>query len=143
MFLGEYQHTLDAKGRVSLPKRFRDELSGTVIVAKGFDRCLYVYGFAEYEQFVKSLPDQDLDPANRELRRFFTAGAVPVEVDSAGRIILSPTLREYAHLKKDVAVTGNAGRIEIWDADAWASYSSTTEDTIEDLARGLAATGPS
>ena len=143
MFLGDYQHTLDAKGRVSLPKRFRDELSGTVIVAKGFDRCLYVYASAEYEEFVKGLPDQDLDPANRQLRRFFTAGAVPVDVDSAGRIILSPVLREYAGLKRDVAVTGNANRIEIWDAEAWASYNSMTEDSIEDLARGLAATGPS
>ncbi len=88
MFLGEYQHTLDAKGRVSLPQALpRRALTGTVVVAKGFDRCLYVYGFSEYEEFVKGLLDQDLDPANRELRRFFTAGAVPVEVDSAGRII--------------------------------------------------------
>jgi MraZ protein len=143
MFLGDYQHTLDAKGRVSLPKRFRDELSGTVIVAKGFDRCLYVYGSAEYEEFVADLPEKDLDPVVRQLRRFFTAGAVPVDVDSAGRIILSPALREYAGLKRDVAVTGNGSRIEIWDAQTWTAYNRETEDSIEDLARGLAATGPS
>ena len=143
MFLGDYQHTLDAKGRVSLPKRFRDDLSGTVIVAKGIDRCLYVYGSAEYEAFVRSLPDQALDPTNRQVRRFFTTGAVPVEVDSAGRIILSPILREYAGLVREVAVTGNDNHIEIWDAEAWAAYNSDTEDSIEDLARGLAATGPS
>jgi MraZ protein len=143
MFLGDYQHTLDAKGRVSLPKRFRDELSGTVIVAKGFDRCLYVYSDAQYQEFVATLPEQDLDPAVRQLRRFFTTGAVPVDVDTAGRIILSQALREYAGLKRDVAVTGNDNHIEIWDAETWAAYNSDTEDSIEDLARGLAAVGPS
>ena len=73
MFLGEYQHTLDAKGRVSLPKRFRDELSGTVIVAKGFDRCLYVYGFSEYEEFVKGLAG----PGPRSSEHGSCAGSSP------------------------------------------------------------------
>ena len=143
MFLGEYQHTLDAKGRVSLPRRFRDDLPSTVIVAKGFDDCLYVYGAAEYEEFVNGLPDEDLDEAERKLRRFFTVGAAPVDVDSAGRIMLSPKLREYAGLKRDVAVTGNLHRIEIWDAEKWAAYSKDTDDSIEDLARGMRKTGPS
>ncbi len=143
MFLGDYQHTLDVKGRVSLPKRFRDELSGTVIVAKGIDRCLYVYSDAKYKEFVATLPEQDLDPTVRQVRRFFLTGAVPVDVDSAGRIMLSPGLREYAGLKRDVAVTGNDSRIEIWDAEAWTAYNRETEDSIEALAQGLAATGPS
>ena len=143
MFLCDYQHTLDVKGRVSLPKRFREELSGTVIVAKGIDRCLYVYSDAKYKEFVATLPEKDLDPTVRQVRRFFLTGAVPVDVDSAGRIMLSPGLREYAGLKRDVAVTGNDSRIEIWDSEAWTAYNRETEDSIEALAQGLAATGPS
>lgn len=143
MFLGDYQHTLDAKGRVSLPKRFRDELSGTVIVAKGFDRCLFVYGAEEYEAFVNGLPKDDFNPSKRQMRRFFAAGAHSVDVDAAGRIMLPPLLREYAGLKKDVAVTGSGDRIEIWDAATWADYNSEVENSIEDLAQGLASIGPS
>ena len=143
MFLGDYQHTLDAKGRVSLPKRFRDELSGTVIVAKGFDRCLFVYSPDEYQTFMGRIPNDDLNPSARQTRRFFTSGAVPVDIDSAGRIQLTPVLREYANLTRDVAVTGNDSRIEIWDSEAWADYNRETEDSIEDLARGLASNGPS
>ena len=143
MFLGDYQHTLDAKGRVSLPKRFRDELSGTVIVAKGFDRCLFVYGAEEYEAFVNGLPKDDFNPSKRQMRRFFAAGAHSVDVDTAGRIMLPPVLREYAGLKKDVAVTGSGDRIEIWDAATWADYNSEVENSIEDLAQGLASIGPS
>ncbi|HET6498546.1 MAG TPA: division/cell wall cluster transcriptional repressor MraZ [Coriobacteriia bacterium] len=143
MFLGDYQHTLDAKGRVSLPAKFRTQLTGRIVVAKGLDACLYVYPADEYNAFVRELAArQDFDPRMRKVRRFFTAGAVETEFDSAGRVVLSPKLREYAGLSKDVAVTGNGNRIEIWDADTWAAYQAGGDaSTVEDLARELADAG--
>lgn len=140
MFLGDYQHTLDAKGRVSLPAKFRAELTGKIVVAKGLDACLYVYPADEYNSFVRELTArQDFDPRMRKVRRFFTTGAVETEFDSAGRVGLSPKLREYAGLSKDVAITGNGNRIEIWDAEAWTAYQAGGDvGSVEDLARELA-----
>jgi MraZ protein len=142
MFLGEYQHTLDAKGRVSLPAKFRAEMTGSLVVSKGLDKSLNVYSAEEYRRFEETLVSgSDFDSGKRRLRRFFVAGADTVELDSAGRISLSPVLREYAGLKKDVAVTGNGNRIEIWDADAWATYNGEGEGSLEDLAEELADAG--
>ncbi|MHB1018224.1 MAG: division/cell wall cluster transcriptional repressor MraZ [Coriobacteriia bacterium] len=142
MFLGEYQHTLDAKGRLSLPAKFRGAMAGTIVVAKGLDHCLYVYAPAEHEQFLKQLTDRgDFDPRFRGVRRFFAAGASPVEFDSAGRISIPAVLREYANLDRDIAVIGNGDRVEIWDAAAWATYNSETEGRIEDVTRELAELG--
>lgn len=140
MFLGEYQHTLDAKGRVSLPSKFRAQMTGKLVVAKGFDRCLYVYPADAYETFVRELLGrEDFDPRIRQLRRFFMAGAVEAELDSAGRISLPPVMREHAGLSKDVAITGNGNRIEIWDAASWSSYSEA--DDIGALSEELADAG--
>ena len=142
MFLGDYQHTLDAKGRVSLPAKFRAEMTGRLVVAKGFEGCLYVYAADEYNNFVEGLvASGDFDPKKRRVRRFFTSGSTETELDSAGRISLPANLREYAQLTKDVEVTGNGNRIEIWDAKAWAAYNGEDEASIEDLAKELAADG--
>jgi MraZ protein len=142
MFLGDYQHTLDAKGRVSLPAKFRAEMTGKLIIAKGFEGCLAVYSVDEYDRFVGTLmAKQDFDPEVRKLRRKLTAGAQDVELDSAGRISLPPLLREYAGLKKDVAITGNGNRIEIWDSERWAEYNGDEEGSIEGLASKLADAG--
>lgn len=142
MFLGDYQHTLDAKGRVSLPAKFRADMTGKLVIAKGFEDCLYVYSADEYNRFVEELlTTEDFDPRMRRIRRFFTSGAVEAELDSAGRISLPQVLRDYAGLKKDIAVTGNGNRIELWDADAWATYNGEDEGSIEDLAKELAAAG--
>jgi len=142
MFLGDYQHTLDAKGRVSLPAKFRAEMTGRLVVSKGLDECLYVYSAEEYGKFVGTLTTgNDFDPRTRRLRRFFVAGAQDVELDSAGRISLPAVLRDYAHLKKDVAVTGNGNRIEIWDAETWNEYNGGVEGSVEDLAKELAEAG--
>ena len=143
MFLGEYQHTLDAKGRVSLPAKFRAEMTGSLVVSKGLDNCLYVYSADEYRSFVEDLTlGNDFNSKQRHLRRFFVAGAQEVELDSAGRISLSPALRDYAGLKKEIAVTGNGNRIEIWDSEAWATYNSEAEGSIEDLAEGAGRSRP-
>ncbi len=142
MFLGEYQHTLDAKGRVSLPAKFRGRMTGKVVVAKGFDACLYVYPAEAYEEFVSGLLGrEDFDPRMRQVRRFFTSGAHETELDSAGRLPLPGVLREHAGLSKDVTITGNGNRIEIWDSSQWRTYDGDVETRVEDLARELADAG--
>jgi len=141
MFLGDHRHTLDAKGRVSLPWRFRAEMTGKLVVAKGLDKCLYVYPAAEYGRFVEELvAKEDFEPRLRKVRRFFTTGALEVELDSAGRIGLPVNLRAYAGLSKDVAIAGNGNRIEIWDSATWDEYSEAGEN-IEDLAKELSEAG--
>lgn len=142
MFLGEYQHTLDAKGRVSLPAKFRDETTGRLVVAKGLGGCLYVYPADTYDGFVERLMGRDdFDPKFRQVRRFFTSGAVEATLDSAGRITIPPVLRDHAGLSKEVAVIGNGDRIELWDAEAWASYNGETTERIEEVTQELAELG--
>ena len=142
MFLGDYQHTLDAKGRVSLPAKFRQAMTGRLVIAKGFEDCLYVYPADEYAKFVERLMSRDdFDPRFRKVRRFFTTGAVETELDGAGRVTIPPHLRDYAGLSKDVSVTGNGNRIEIWDAATWSEYSHGTGDQVEEFAKELADAG--
>ena len=142
MFLGDYQHTLDAKGRVSLPAKFRQAMTGRLVIAKGFEDCLYVYPADEYAKFVERLMSRDdFDPRFRKVRRFFTTGAVETELDGAGRVTIPPHLRDYAGLSKDVSVTGNGNRIEIWDAGTWSEYSHGTGDQVEEFAKELADAG--
>ena len=142
MFLGDYQHTLDAKGRVSLPAKFRDAMTGKLVIAKGFEDCLYVYPADEYAKFVDRLMERDdFDPRFRKVRRFFTTGAVETGLDAAGRVNIPPHLREYAGLSKDVSVTGNGNRIEIWDAGTWSEYSRGAGDQVEEFAKELADLG--
>ncbi|MDO8963313.1 MAG: division/cell wall cluster transcriptional repressor MraZ [Coriobacteriia bacterium] len=138
MFLGEYQHTLDAKGRVSLPRRFRDETGTRLVVSKGLEKCLYVYPADGYRTFLENLLSASaFNESSRAVRRHFTAGAMPVDVDSAGRVMLTPTLREFAKLGKDVIVAGVGDHIEIWDAAAWAAYGDENASTIEEAAEKL------
>ncbi len=142
MFLGEYQHTLDAKGRLSLPVKFRAGMTGSLVVAKGLGDCLYVYAADEYRAFIERLMAQDdFDPRFRQVRRFFTSGAIETELDSAGRITLPPVLRDYAGLVREVAVIGNGNRIELWDATKWAEYNGQTTERIEDVTKELAELG--
>lgn len=142
MFLGEHQHTLDAKGRVSLPAKFRLQMTGKVVVVKGIDRNLYVYESDEYEKFVAELVARgDFNARVRKLRSFFVGGAVETELDSAGRVSIPQTLRDYAGLAKEVVVVGDGKRIEIWNGEAWERYMSDAADEIDDIAQELADAG--
>lgn len=142
MFLGEYQHTLDAKGRVSLPARFRNQLTGSVTVAKGLDNSLYVFAPEDYDRFMSDLlAKSDFNPKVREVRRFFASGAAEVDLDSAGRVSLTPKLREWAGLSKEVVVIGSGDRIELWDAEAWERYNGATAQDIGTLSQELAEAG--
>jgi MraZ protein len=142
MFLGEFQHTVDAKGRVSLPARFRDDLAGKLFVAKGFEKCLYVYSASAYDAFLARVTASNaFDAEARKVQRFFTSGAQDAVLDSAGRIMLPPLFREYANLGRDVSIIGNNDHIEIWDVEAWAAYNGDTTEHIEDVAGELVAKG--
>lgn len=132
MFMGEYNHTIDAKGRVIVPSKFRETLGDEFVVTKGLDGCLFVYDnneWAVFEEKLKSLPIANKDA--RAFARFFLAGAAGVEVDKQGRILLPATLREFAALQKDVVLIGVGSRIEIWSRERWEDAASFEDmDTI-------------
>ena len=116
MFMGEYNHTIDAKGRLIIPSKFRESLGEEFVITKGLDGCLFVYDNQEWNAFeekLKALPLNKKD--NRQFVRFFLAGAAQVEVDKQGRILVPGNLRDFAELEKDVVLVGVASRIDIGD----------------------------
>ena len=116
--MGEYNHTIDTKGRLIVPSKFREALGDEFVVTKGLDGCLFVYDNKEwtvFEEKLKSLPLTNKDA--RQFVRFFLAGAASVEVDKQGRILIPSVLREFAELDKDVVLVGVASRIEIWSKE--------------------------
>lgn len=124
MFMCEYNHTVDAKGRLIIPAKFRETLGDEFVVCKGLDHCLYVYSNQDWEAFAKQLTSLPLtDKDARQFVRFFMSGASQVEVDKQGRILVPPSLRTYAQLDKEVILAGAGHRIEIWDKDRWESIS--------------------
>ncbi len=140
MFMGEYNHTIDAKGRLIIPSKFRDALGETFVVTKGLDGCLFAYDdseWAAFEEKLKSLPITNKDA--RKFVRFFLAGAMEAEVDKQGRILLPPTLREFAALEKDVVLAGVGSRVEIWDKARFEG-AGTYED-MDDIAAHMEALG--
>ena len=142
MFYGEYQHSVDAKGRVIMPSKFRDGLGEKFIVTKGLDNCLFAYSLEEWsnlEAKLKALPFTDKDV--RAFVRFFFAGATECETDKQGRILLPQNLREYAGLEKDVYVIGVSTRVEIWDKAKWENYSGDDNMSAENIAEKMAMLG--
>ena len=131
MFMGEYNHSIDTKGRVTVPVKFREQLGESFIVTKGLDGCLWVFASAQWEEFSGKL--RQLPVANKDARkfsRFFLAGASEAETDKMGRILIPQVLRDYAKLEKDVTLVGTGNRVEIWDKALWESC-STFEDMDE------------
>lgn len=142
MLLGEYNHTLDDKGRVSIPAKFRDDLGSTFIVTKGLDNCLFVYSKKEWETFEEKLKTLPLtNPNARNFIRFFFAGATECELDKQGRINIPQNLREYALLKKDVYIVGVSTRVEIWDKEKWQNYTSNENLNVEEIANQMSNLG--
>ena len=120
MFMSQYNHTVDTKGRLIVPSKFRDQLGDEFVVTKGMDGCLFVYANEDWAAFEKKLAE--LPMSNKDARmftRFFLAGAAQVEVDKQGRILLPASLREFAQLEKDVVLVGVGTRIEIWSKENW------------------------
>ena len=138
MFMGEYSHTIDTKGRLIIPFRFREELGETFVVTKGLDGCLFVFSDEEWKAFEIKLKSLPLTNKNaRQFARFFVAGATPCELDKQGRILLPATLREFAGLEKDVVLTGMLNRIEIWSKDKWNENNSLDDVAMDEIAEQM------
>jgi len=118
MLVGEFQHNIDAKGRMIVPAKFREELGESFIITKGLDQCLFVFPKSEWEKLDAKLSEQSLSNG-RKIQRFFYGGMVDCEVDKQGRILIPANLREYASLEKDIVMVGLAKRAEIWSKTEW------------------------
>lgn len=142
MFIGEYSHTLDEKGRVSVPVKFRLRFKEGVVVTRGLDRCLFVYPRSEWEIMAEKLSRLPITrPDSRAFARLMLAGAWDAELDSQGRVIVPDYLRQYASLQKHVVVAGLYNRVEIWDEDGWQAYKSRAEAQSESIASGMSELG--
>lgn len=120
MFIGEYNHTIDAKGRLIIPSKFREVLGDEFVVTKGMDGCLFVFDNPEWQAFEEKLHKLPMiDKGARQFTRFFLAGAASVEVDKQGRILLPAVLRDFAGITKDAVLVGVGSRVEIWSKDRW------------------------
>lgn len=142
MLLGEYKHTVDPKGRIAIPAKFREKFTAGAIVTRGLDHCLFVFSKSEWEmlaQKIISLPLAQSD--SRAFARLMLSGATDVELDTQGRILIPDSLRNYAYLKKQVVVTGMYTRVEVWDADAWNAYKTKTEGAADEIAEKLGELG--
>ena len=138
MFMGEYSHTIDTKGRLINPSKFREELGETFVVTKGLDGCLFVFSDEEWKAFEIKLKSLPLTNKNaRQFARFFVAGATPCELDKQGRILLPATLREFAGLEKDVVLTGMLNRIEIWSKEKWNENNSLDDVAMDEIAEQM------
>ena len=142
MFIGEYHHAIDEKNRLAVPTKFREALRAGAVVTRGLDACLVMYTKAEWEKLAEKLANMPISQANsRAFARFMLAGAMDVECDKQGRIVLPDYLKKYAKMEKQVVVAGLYNRLEIWDRDAWAGYTSQTEAASNDIAEHLGELG--
>ncbi|MDO5345036.1 MAG: division/cell wall cluster transcriptional repressor MraZ [Lachnospiraceae bacterium] len=140
MFMGEYNHTVDTKGRLIIPSKFRELLGDEFIVTKGLDGCLFVFPQNEWQAFEEKLRTLPLTQKGaRAFTRFFVAGATPCELDKQGRILLPATLREFAGLDKDVVLAGMLNRIEIWSKAKWTENNAC--DDMDDIAEQMSDLG--
>ncbi len=142
LLIGEYEHTLDEKKRVSLPKTFRAALGKKVVMTRGLDHCLYIYAHGAWGKVAERL--QSLSIVNEDTRgfnRFMLSGAAEVEVDGVGRILIPDHQKEFANLKKNVVFTGVSDHVEVWDAAKWKSYKARIEKDADKMAKKLGEIG--
>ena len=140
MFMGQYNHTIDTKGRLIVPSKFRELLGDEFVVSKGMDGCLFVYAnedWTAFEQKLTSLPL--INKEARKFARFFLAGASQVEADKQGRILIASNLREFAGLDKDVVLVGVGSRIEIWSLEKWEGMDF--DDDMDDISATMESLG--
>lgn len=139
MFLGRFEHSVDTKGRVAVPARFRDKLSGELIITRGNDRCLYLFTQDSWEPLAEklnALPTGDQDARN--MRRAIFSAAEPVELDKQGRIIIPDHLRQYSGIDGNVAIIGVGNYIEIWNQETWQTLDSNIEQNVDVISSHLA-----
>ena len=138
MLMGEYQHSLDNKGRMFMPSKFREELGDTVIVTLGLDNCLFAFPLDEFEKLknkLDSLPLSNKDA--RQFVRFFLSGATTAEFDKQGRVNITSPLISYANLQKDCVVIGTGDRLEIWSQEDWNAFFDSASSNMSDIAENL------
>ena len=138
MFIGEYHHTIDDKGRIIIPAKFRAELGSNFVVTRGIESCLFVYPNKNWNQIcekLNSLPFTRKDA--RIFNRFFMSGATNVELDKQGRINILAPLVQYAKLEKECVIIGTGDRLEIWALDEWMSFFDSTKENMSDIAENL------
>lgn len=138
MFMGEYQHTVDEKGRMIIPAKFRDELGDTFVLTRGLDKCIFGYPMEEWEALeekMKTLPFTKKDA--RAFTRFFFSGATECQLDKQGRVNIAGTLRQYAELKKECVVIGVSNRLEIWSKPVWEDYFNASEESFSEIAESM------
>lgn len=142
LLVGEYQHTLDEKKRISLPKAFREALGSNLVATRGLDNCLVVYSRDGWDKMAERLQSLSYTQADtRGFARFMLSGAAEIEVDDVGRILIPEHQKTYAGLKTDVVFAGVSDRVEIWDAKRWATYKSRIDKDAEKMAKRLGEIG--
>ncbi len=142
MFIGEYRHSIDEKGRLAIPVKFRGDLESGAIVTRGLDGCLYVYTSAEWQKLADKLGAMPMSQSNsRAFARLMLAGAMDCAIDGQGRIVLPEYLRDYAKVKKNVVIAGLYNHLELWDEKAWNAYKQKTEKDSGEIAEQLGALG--
>lgn len=138
MFMGEYEHNIDQKGRMIVPAKFREELGSTFVLTRGLDKCVFGYPYDEWKQLeekMRALPFTKKDA--RAFTRFFFSGAVECEFDKQGRVNVSAPLRRYAKLERECVIIGVSNRIEIWSKQMWDQYYSESEESFDEIAESI------
>ncbi|MFP5364135.1 MAG: division/cell wall cluster transcriptional repressor MraZ [Thermoleophilia bacterium] len=138
-FRGTFEYTLDAKNRLTVPARFRAELAGGVVLAKGLERCVALWTPAAYDEYTAAalLGLHPLSKEAQKLRRFFSANSLDTELDAAGRVMVPGFLLEHAGLSKDVVVTGSGDALEIWDRSTWTTYNDALSADVDEITSSL------
>ena len=143
MFIGEFQHSIDEKGRIAVPAKFRRSLSGGAIITRGLDNCLFIFTKKDWGtlagKLVSNLPLSQKDP--RAFARFMLSGASDVDLDTQGRVLIPDYLRKFAGLKKSAKVIGVYNRMEVWDEVTWQQYKAKIEGSSEEIAEKMADLG--
>jgi MraZ protein len=142
MFIGEYSHNIDPKKRVAIPAKFRNDFGGKAVVTRGLDKCLFVYPLKTWEELSSKLGSLPMgESGTRSFVRLMLAGAVDVDIDKLGRVLVPDYLKEYAGLKKEVVVAGLYNRLEIWDSGKWSEYKKAAEKNTDEIAEQLGKLG--
>ena len=141
MLIGEFEHSLDAKGRLIMPAKLRESIGDTFVVTKGLDGCLFAFSITEWTNFEEKLKSLPLSNKNaRNFVRFFLSGATECEIDKQGRFLIPNNLREAAGLVKETVIIGVGTRIEIWDKEKWTEYNNENM-SVEDIAENMTMLG--
>lgn len=142
MFIGEYTHTLDPKKRLSLPSKFRKELGKSVVITRGLDHCLFLLSQSAWKKLVQRFSELSIGSSDtRGFNRFMLSGAVEVDVDSAGRVLIPDFLKQFAKLKNSVVLAGVGERVEVWDEKKWKTYKDHIESQGDAMASKLSEIG--